>query len=110
MSDAVENHRRRDFVAHVADDFIGRNGELDAQSLGNLLRVHFLRNQELSVSIVSTDVELLPPNRAVSISKVILTGGSGDNWIPDRGEVITFTVGWRKDDQWQVINAEWDRI
>ena len=49
MQEAVEEHRLRDAMAAVADDFAGEAG-MDRAALHNLLRAQFLANARIGVN------------------------------------------------------------
>ena len=39
--------------------------------------------------------------------RALVTGGSG--LIPDDGEWLEFETGWRREDDWVMISASWER-
>jgi hypothetical protein len=108
MEAAVEARDPRDFMAHVADDFVGRDSSIDRAGLHNLLRAQFLRNQAVDVLIGPIDVTLQPP-RATARMSVTLTGGSG-GLLPERGAIYEVETGWRQvDGEWLCLSAHWEQ-
>jgi hypothetical protein len=108
METAVEERSPRDFMARVADDFVGRDSSFDRAGLHNLLRAQFLRNQAIGVLIGPIDVTLQPP-RATARMGVTLTGGAG-GLLPERGAVYTVETGWKQiDGEWMLLSATWEQ-
>lgn len=108
MKTAVEARNPRDFMAYVADDFVGRDGGFDRASLHNLLRAQFLRNQSIGVLIGPIDVTLQPP-RATARMSVTLTGGAG-GLLPERGAIYEVETGWKQvDGEWRCLSARWEQ-
>lgn len=106
MEAAVEARNPRDFMAHVADDFVGSDSGFDRAGLHNLLRAQFLRNQAVGVLIGPVDVTLQPP-RATARMSVTLTGGSG-GLLPERGAIYAVETGWKQvDGEWLCLSASW---
>jgi len=109
METAVEGRSPRDFMTHVADDFVGRDSSFDRAGLHNLLRAQFLRNQNVGVLIGPIDVTLQPP-RATARMNVTLTGGAG-GLLPERGAVYAVETGWKQTDgEWVLLSASWEPL
>ncbi|MBL8298775.1 MAG: nuclear transport factor 2 family protein [Rhodanobacteraceae bacterium] len=108
MEAAVEARNPRDFMVHVADDFVGRDSGFDRTSLHNLLRAQFLRNQAVGVVIGPIDVVLQPP-RATARMSVTLSGSTG-GLLPERGAIYSVETGWKLvDGQWRCLSASWEQ-
>jgi hypothetical protein len=106
MQEATQAHKPRDFLAYVASDFTGNNGEFDREGLGGLLRAMALRNEKINVLLGTLNIEMLPPRATLRVT-VTLTGGSG-GIIPERGAVFSIVSGWRdRDGHWECYNAIW---
>ncbi|UXI70010.1 YybH family protein [Tahibacter amnicola] len=107
MEAAVEQHQPREFMAYVADDFTGGNGQYDRKAVQDTLRALLLRNEKIVIVLGSIDVQL-QGTRATARVDATLTGGEG--WLPDRGAVYAFTTGWKRDgSQWRCISANWEQ-
>lgn len=108
MAQALEHGQPRDFMAHVADDFTGNNGDFDRTGLHNLLRAIVLRNEKIGVTVGPIDVEL-QGDRATVHNTATFTGGSG-SLLPERGAIYTFTSGWKREgSNWLCYNASWQQ-
>ncbi|HSX60996.1 MAG TPA: nuclear transport factor 2 family protein [Tahibacter sp.] len=106
MEAAVEARNPRDFMAYVADDFVGRDGGFDRAALHNLLRGQFLRNEAIGVVVGPVEITMQPP-RATARMSVTLTGGSGE-LLPERGAVYQVETGWKLvDGEWRCLSATW---
>lgn len=108
MQQAVEARNPRDFMAYVAADFIGEDGQLDRNGLHNLLRAQVLRNDNIGATLGPIDVELQGARATVHVTAT-LTGGSG-GLLPERGSIYAITSGWRKEGgEWRCYNAAWEQ-
>ena len=106
MQQAVEQGRPNDFMANVADDFIG-NGGLDRDCLQRLLRAQLLLNAKVGVSSGPLTVTMQRQSATVEFS-VLLTGGDG-RLLPQRGQLQQVRSNWREHDgRWQLHGAEWE--
>lgn len=108
MQQAAEARNPRAFMAYVAEDFTGEDGQLDRNGLHNLLRAQVLRNDNIGVTLGPIDVELQGARATVHVSAT-LTGGSG-GLLPQRGSIYAITSGWRKEGgEWRCYNAAWEQ-
>lgn len=106
MEAAAQSRNPRDFMEHVAEDFVGRDAGFDRAALHNLLRAQFLRNDKIGVLIGPIEVTLQPP-RATARMSVTLTGGSA-GLIPERGAIYDVDTGWKQSGgDWQLLSADW---
>ncbi len=106
MQEAVEQGRPRDFMADVADDFIG-NDALDHAGLDRLLRGQLLLNAKVGIRTGPLQVEMGQGDTATVRFSVLLTGGDG-RFLPERGQLQQVTSHWReRDGRWQVYSASW---
>ncbi|MEP7042018.1 MAG: nuclear transport factor 2 family protein [Dokdonella sp.] len=106
IADAAQAQQRASVLAHVADDFIGNDGELDRAGLEQLLRARLLAGRSIGVTIGTVEVEL-DGDRATARFEATVTDGSG-RWLPDRRAVLQFVTGWRRQDrEWRCYNAKW---
>ncbi len=108
MAQALEHGQPRDFMAYVADDFTGNDGNFDRAGVHNLLRAEVLRNDKISVTLGPIDIEL-QGDRAAVHNTATFTGGAG-GFVPERGAVYTFTSGWKREgSKWLCYNATWQQ-
>jgi len=105
MQEAVEQGRPKDFMAGVAEDFIGNDG-LDRDGLRRLLRGQLLLNAKVGVHTGPVAVTLRQGTASVEFT-ALLTGGDG-RLLPERSQLQQVTSNWReRDGQWQVYSASW---
>jgi hypothetical protein len=105
---AAEAHRSTDMMAHVSEDFVGNDGEVDRAQLADLLRAQLLAGRNFAVRLGRVDVEMIG-DRAVARFDVALTDVSG-RWFADREATLKFETGWRREQgTWHCYNAHWER-
>ena len=108
MRQAMEGHTPRAFMAHVDDDFVGNDADIDKAALANILRMEVLRNDQVGVTLGPIDVEL-QGERAVVHVTATFTGGSG-GLLPERGSVYSITSGWKRNgNDWVCFSAKWQQ-
>jgi hypothetical protein len=106
MEAAIEARAPGDFVAHVSDDFGGGDG-LDRQGLRGMLAGQLIGSQQVEVVLGPLDVTLHPGDRATVVVDALVMGG---RWLPERGERLEITSGWRLEDgEWRCYTASWKR-
>lgn len=106
LQTAGEERDVSDFMAHVAEDFVGNNGEYDRVGLDRLLRMVSLRHQ--SIRVVKSGIEIeMHGDRAVVRMRILVTGGSG-GLIPESGQLFDTESAWRfVDGDWMLGSAAW---
>jgi hypothetical protein len=105
MELAAVERRPADFMAHVAQDFVG-NGNIDRAAMHNLLRAQLVRNAAIGATRGPTEVQL-QGDRAIVKFKLVVTGGSG-GLLPERAQGYDITSGWReRDGDWELFSVEW---
>lgn len=108
MQHAVEDRKPRDFMAHVANDFVGNEAAFDKAALLDLLRIEVLRNDQVGVTLGPIDVELQGDRATVHLTAT-LTGGSG-SLLPERGAVYSITSGWKREGRdWVCYSGRWEQ-
>jgi hypothetical protein len=106
MEAAVEARAPGDFIEYVSDDFGGGEG-LDRRGLRGLLAGQLIGSQQVEVVLGPLDVTLHGGERATVVVDALVMGG---RWLPERGERIEITSGWRLEDgQWRCYTATWKR-
>jgi hypothetical protein len=105
VAKAAEAGSASDATAPLSDDFDGTNGELDRQSLANMIRLVSLRGDHVGVTTGPVTIEHRG-ERIVASFTVTLT--SGGKWLPDQLGVYHVESAWRKDDRrWLCYTATW---
>lgn len=108
MQQALEQRNPRDFMAYVADDFVGNDGSFERKQLHNMLRLQVLRNDKIGVALGPIDVTVTG-DRATANLTATITGGSG-GLLPEHGAIYTFKTSWKRDaGDWKVYHASWQR-
>ncbi|MFK7955553.1 MAG: hypothetical protein AB8B96_05615 [Lysobacterales bacterium] len=106
MQGAVEAGQRRQFMAHVNENFSGESGQWDRAKLDQIMRVMMLRHKAIGTTVTDLDTRFFD-NRATTTMKVLVTGGPSA-WRPNNADFIEVTSGWLDSDEgWQLISAEW---
>lgn len=105
MQEAVEEHRLRDAMDGVADDFAGEAG-MDRAALHNLLRAQFLANARIGVSTGPLSIQLQGSDATVRFDAVV--SGGDERLLPERIQRYAVVTGWREQDgQWRLRHAQW---
>jgi hypothetical protein len=107
MREAAEARDAGGVLDHVASDFTGRGGEIDREGLARILKIEFLRNQDIGVRLGSVDIEI-DGDRATARFDMTLIDGSR-RWLPSGRETYAVVSGWRREGSaWTCYNATWD--
>lgn len=105
MVQSVEQRDPAGFLDAVAEDFTRESGAFGKQDAKGTLLAAYLRNEQIRVNAVVTDVRI-EGDRAFAKVRVLATGGAG--LLPERGQTWDFDSAWRRErGQWKVFNAEW---
>lgn len=105
MAAAVAARKPAALLDHVAEDFSRESGVFGKNDVKRVLAAVLLRNEQITVSAVVTDVRI-DGTRASARVQVVATGGSG--FLPERGRHWDFSTDWRRDGgRWVVFNAQW---
>jgi len=105
MQTALERRHSDDFMAAVADDFLGKDG-FDRSQLRRLLQLHMLRNAEIGATLGPLGLRI-EGDRAEVQFDAILTGSSG-TLLPDRAGGYRVRTVWQRDGgDWRLVFAEW---
>ncbi len=106
LQTAGEERDVSDFMAHVAEDFVGNSSEYDRAGLERLLRIVSLRHQ--SIRVVKSGIEIeMHGDRAVVRMRILVAGGSG-GLIPESGQLFETESAWRFiDGEWMLGSATW---
>jgi hypothetical protein len=106
LETAGESRQVGAFMAMVANDFSGNEGEFDKPGLARLLQLVALQNQ--SINVVREPAEITIENDKATVKMaIIVTGGSG-GFLPERGQWFDTTSNWRQQGRaWQLVRATW---
>lgn len=106
MEVAIESREPGGFLAHVADDFSGAGGAFDRSALRGYLATLLVGNQLVEVTLGPVSITLHGEERATVEVDALVIGGAR---LPERGEHLAITSGWRLDDgEWKVYVASWE--
>lgn len=107
LTNAIEAKKPSAIVEYLHEDFRA-NGDMDVQHLKQLLTLHTLQHQSISVNILSAQTRIDPvyKDRAESILSVVTTASAG-GVLPQDGSARVVTLQWRKDDDWKILTADW---
>ena len=106
MRVAVQEHRPRDFMANVSDDFAGNEGSVDHAALFNLLRVQALRNDHIGILLGPISIDWQGDRATTHFTAAIAGGNSAV--LPEHAEVYAITAAWKKNgSSWRCYNATW---
>lgn len=106
MEENAETVERRDFMARIADSFVGQEGELDRDSFQRFMFYQWSQNQRLHAQLFPITVVRQGVNSAGASFKVLVTGGP--NLLPDRGQLFNVTTSWvKQDNRWMLSRADW---
>ena len=109
MEARIENRERRAFMAKIAPDFSGRNGNMNREQLRALVVFRLNRHKELNAQLFPIQVEETTPGQASARVRALVTGGAG--WLPESGQVFDFVTEWRRDDdEWLLVGADWTPV
>jgi ketosteroid isomerase-like protein len=105
MARAIEKREPAAFLEALTEDFSRESGAFGKQDAKRTLVAAVLRNEQISVNAVVTEVRI-EGDRAFASVRVVATGGAG--LLPERGQAWDFESAWRRErGQWKVFNAEW---
>ncbi len=105
MAQAVEQKDPAAFLAHVSDEYLDDGGR-DRTAIRRMMLYHFLRNENISVYVTKTGIEVDGDRATVRINAGV-TGSA--TWIPERGQHYRIVSGWREENgKWRVLTASWE--
>ncbi|QNH12808.1 nuclear transport factor 2 family protein [Xanthomonas sp. SI] len=108
MQEAVEEHRLRDAMAAVAEDFAGEAG-MDRAALHNLLRAQFLANARIGVNTGPLSIALQGDDATVRFDAVV--SGGDARLLSERMQRYAVVTGWREQDgRWRLRHAHWSAV
>lgn len=100
--EARDAAKLRDFLAA---DFIG-NGGLDRDGARRLAALHFMRNDDVGVTIGPLAVTVQGDHATVQCT-VLLTGGN-TGLLPESSSIYEVRSGWRMEDgAWRMTSLTW---
>lgn len=108
METALESGERGTFMQPVAENFVGNQG-MSRDQLNGLLLFYLRRYQDLNAQLGPVDINIYGQSEPLSAEasfRAVVTGGSG--LLPEDGRIFNIQTQWRKDGDWQLVNAQWD--
>ena len=106
METSVESREPGGFLAHVTEDFSGAGGAFDRSSLRGYLATLLVGNELVEVTLGPASITMHGDARATVKVDALVLGGAR---LPERGEHLDITSGWRLDDgEWKVYVATWE--
>ena len=106
MEAHVEARERRAFMAYVAADFNGQDGEFNRDQLNGLLLYYLRRYKQVNAQLLPVKVESRGENIAEASFQVLLTGGEGV--LPQSGQLVDVNSSWKRmDGEWMLQSARW---
>ena len=106
MRAAAESRSAAGVLDGIANDFIGNDGTVDRAGLARLLKLEFLRNQAVGVSLGAIDIDV-QDDRATATFDMTVSDATR-RWLPSGRETYSVTSGWRRDgSRWVCYNARW---
>ncbi len=104
----IEQKDRSAVLERLSPDFSTRHGQ-DRDAIEKLLTLHFLRRNQIGVTLIQqqTEVDPLYPDRARSQGQVLLTGA--DRWLPHEGRLLRVEAQWRREERdWLLYRLHWE--
>jgi hypothetical protein len=109
MESSIEIGERGDFMAHVAENFIGQDAAMTRDQLNALVFYQLNQHEQIQVQFMPIYITPTEPGKAEGRFDVLLTGGQG--WLPHSGQVFSFVTGWRLEgDEWLLRRASWEPV
>ncbi|MGH8173421.1 MAG: hypothetical protein ACREPX_09745 [Rhodanobacteraceae bacterium] len=106
MQEAAEARRPAGVLDHISDDFTGNSGDVDRESLGQLLRLQLLRRD--GVGVVYGPVEIVVDGERATVKFDVTLNDRSGRWVPIGGETYRIVSGWRREGgDWLCYNAVW---
>ena len=108
IQSAIEDKNRSDVMLFLTDNFTA-NGYLNKEELGKMLLLQFLAHNKISVTVVSSDIQIEPGHTDLAQAKlaVIVTGAT--RLIPDDGRIYQVTSSWQLNDgDWLLDRLNWE--
>ena len=110
MAKAVETNKPAELAKYLHADFRAKHGEMNAQQVKQLLVIHGLQHQSISVTILSSKTRIDPvyTDKAETTLSVVTTASAG-GLLPSDGSARVVTLQWRKDEDWKILSADWQQ-
>lgn len=107
LHEAVERKDAAGVHDLLADDFVGPDA-LDRDGVRRMAQVMFLRHGHIGASTGPVAIQMSPGHATARFS-VAMTGGSGEQLLPDAARLYEVETGWREQDgQWRLTSARWN--
>jgi hypothetical protein len=109
MESAAEEGRPLDFMAHVAEDFQGRQGSMTRQDFLRLMTLQINRYRRLHAQLFPIEVTDAGGGFADARFRVLVTGRQG--LLPEDGQLYRVETSWmREGGDWLLWRADWEPV
>jgi len=109
MESAAEEGQLIGFMSHVADDFEGRDGQMQREDFLRFMTLQINRHSRVGAQVFPITVTNDGGNFATATFKVLVTGGRG--LLPEDGQVYDVETTWIRDGgDWLLWRADWQPI
>lgn len=109
MITAVELGKLTDISKHLQDNFQA-NGHMDVKQVKQMLMLQGMQHAKISLNRISSQTVIDPiyADKASTTLSIIVTGSS-TRGLPDDGSIRVVKLEWRKDSDWKLLKADWER-
>ncbi len=106
---AAEEKDRGDLLALIAESYADSRGN-DRDSLGNILRAYFFRQQSIALLTTIDEITLYDETAAL-INMTVGMAGTNSGALGFRADAYRFELELQKpDDEWKLIGARWGEL
>jgi hypothetical protein len=106
---AAEEKDRGDLLALIAESYADSRGN-DRDSLGNILRAYFFRQQTIALLTTIDEITLYDETAAL-INMTVGMAGTNSGALGFRADAYRFELELQKpDDEWKLIGARWGEL
>ena len=106
---AAENKDRRGLLAMISENYVDSRGN-DHEQIGNILRLHFMRQQSVAILTSIDDIEVMG-DTAAQVSLTVGMAGTDASALGIRADAYNFELELENtDDEWMLIGARWAEV
>ena len=107
LHEAVERKDAAGVRDLLADDFVGPDA-LDRDGVRRMAQVLFLRHGRINANTGPVAIQMQPGHATARFS-VAMTGGSGEQLLPEAARLYNVETGWREEGgEWRLTSARWE--
>jgi hypothetical protein len=105
----AEDKDRGALLSMISDAYVDGRGN-DREKIGNLLRVYFLRQQDVAILTSIDDISLMG-NTAAQVNVTVGMAGTNASALGVQAHAYNFEFELEKpDEEWLLIGARWGRV